>query len=300
MTKQTLNENDISVSVSMVTYNHEKYIAQAIESVLMQKTNFPVHLFIGDDGSTDETQQICLSYKSKYPDKITLILREKNTGMIYNIKDTFESAFNSGAKYIALLEGDDYWTDKDKLQKQVDFLENNPEYSMCFTNAKRLYEGTNTIAEYYPFVPENEYSFEELLYYNFVSNLTIVFRNKIHFPDWYIKVFPGDWQMHLLNAKKGKIGFINEYTAVYRHHESGVVSANSLIDNNKKYIKSFKILFWKFDLKSKIIILKTLGRLYSELALFYRDEGYRNKYYFYKLISRFLNHKNRHPLYLYR
>ncbi len=285
------------LSVVMVTYNHEKYIAQAIESVLMQDTSFGFHLLIGDDKSTDNTLQICQTYESKYPDKITLIKRDKNIGMINNIKNTFENAFKSGVKYIAVLEGDDYWTDEHKLQKQVDFLENNKDFSLCITNAKIFSEKKGTLTEFFHKdfrdVPNHESSLEDLLYINFVPNLTSVFRNKISLPKWFEKVYPGDWQMHLLSAKKGKIGFINEYTAVYRHHDKAVSSANSPIDNCQKYISSTKIIFWNFDIKAKIVLLKTLSRLYSELALLFRYNGNYRKYNYYLRVSKFYNFLNR-------
>ncbi|MDF1549683.1 MAG: glycosyltransferase, partial [Bacteroidales bacterium] len=119
----------MKLSVCMITYNHEKYIGQAIEGVLMQKTNFDIELLIGEDFSNDNTRNICMGYKNKYPDKIKLLLREKNIGMMRNFIQTLNTC---KGKYIALCDGDDYWTDPLKLQKQVDFLEANPEYALCY------------------------------------------------------------------------------------------------------------------------------------------------------------------------
>lgn len=125
------------VSVCMITYNHEKFIAQAIESVLMQKTNFDFELVIGEDFSIDRTREICISYKRKYPEKINLILNEKNLGMIPNFINTIHQC---KGEYIALLEGDDFWTDPYKLQKQVDFLESNTEFSACAHQSETIYD----------------------------------------------------------------------------------------------------------------------------------------------------------------
>ena len=103
----------------MITYNHEKFIAEAIEGVVMQKTNFQFELVIGEDCSTDNTRAICIEYQKKYPDIIRLRLPETNQGMMLN----WINNINSGrGKYIALCDGDDYWTDPYKLQKQVDFM----------------------------------------------------------------------------------------------------------------------------------------------------------------------------------
>jgi glycosyltransferase involved in cell wall biosynthesis len=116
------NQETPSVAVCMVTYNHEKYITQAVESIVSQQTNFPYKLFIGEDCSTDKTRIICLELKEKYPDKIELLLNEKNLGGTKNTARVYAACFAYG-KYIAICEGDDYWTDPYKLQKQVDFLE---------------------------------------------------------------------------------------------------------------------------------------------------------------------------------
>lgn len=121
-------ENTPLVSIVMIAYNLEKYIGEAIESVLMQKVNFHYELVIGEDCSTDNTLRIALQYQSENPDVIRILQREKNLGLTPNCVDTHN---HCRGKYIALLDGDDYWTDKNKLQKQVDFMETHPEYAGC-------------------------------------------------------------------------------------------------------------------------------------------------------------------------
>lgn len=108
-----------------MSYNLEKYIAEALDSILMQKVNFKYNIVVGEDCSTDNTRQILQEYASKYPDKFTLLLHKKNLGVVANFATTLKSC---QGKYIALLDGDDYWTDPFKLQKQVDFLESNKDY----------------------------------------------------------------------------------------------------------------------------------------------------------------------------
>jgi glycosyltransferase involved in cell wall biosynthesis len=125
-----MNNKSPLVSVFMITYNHEKYIAQALNSVLMQKTSFDYEIVIGDDCSTDSTQKIIKDYVTKHPNKIKPIFQTVNVGAMRNAYE-FTLPECKG-KYIATLEGDDYWTDPDKLQKQVDFLESNENYSVCF------------------------------------------------------------------------------------------------------------------------------------------------------------------------
>lgn len=125
--------NDIMVSVIMLAYNHEKYIAKAIESIIMQKVNFRYEIVIAEDCSTDNTRNIVLEYKNKYPDKIKLLLNSHNLGAAKNGYNAHENCLG---KYTAILEGDDYWIDENKLQRQIDFLEQNDNYSAVYHNVK--------------------------------------------------------------------------------------------------------------------------------------------------------------------
>lgn len=123
--------DEVLVSVIMLVYNHEPYIAQAIEGVLMQQTEFKYELLIGEDCSTDKSRQIIKEYQKRYPDIVKTIYQQSNIGGAANIYTVFEKATG---KYWAFCDGDDYWTDVMKLQKQVDFLENNPEFSATYHN----------------------------------------------------------------------------------------------------------------------------------------------------------------------
>lgn len=122
----------MKVSVAVLCYNHEAFIGKALDSILMQKVDFPFEIIIGDDASTDRSQEILQDYKNRYPEKIRLILKEKNEGVFRNIMDVLEACTGT---YIALLETDDFWTYSHKLSKQVAFLDGNPSYTGCFHNA---------------------------------------------------------------------------------------------------------------------------------------------------------------------
>src|ERR1700676_449892 len=117
----------MKLSVMMITYNHERYIAQAIESILAQKVNFDYELVIGEDCSTDGTRAVILDFHRRYPSRIVPLLRERNLGGPRNFLGTLAAC---RGKYLALLEGDDYWICTDKLQRQVDFLEANPAWAI--------------------------------------------------------------------------------------------------------------------------------------------------------------------------
>jgi len=119
------------VSVWMITYNHENYIREAIDSILMQEVDFDYEIVIGEDCSTDGTREILLEYAEQYPEKFKLLLHDKNIGIVDNMLTTFKAC---SGKYVAMLEGDDAWGDTTKLQKQVDFLEENPKYVVAYHN----------------------------------------------------------------------------------------------------------------------------------------------------------------------
>ena len=206
------------VSIYMITYNQEAFIEQAIESVMIQETNFEYKLFVGEDFSSDNTREICKKLKEKYPDKIELFLNEKNLGANKNAKLIFKATFESGAKYIALLEGDDYWTDSLKLQKQVDFLEANPDYVLCFHPISILKTNGEIVDDFITIVPENHETIETLARLgNYVHTPSVLFRNVIkEFPFEFEQSPIGDYFLYMMVAKHGKLKYLKDKMAVYR------------------------------------------------------------------------------------
>lgn len=233
----------VKASVCMITYNHEKYIAQAIESVIMQKTDLDYELVIGEDCSTDRTRDICKSYKEKYPKKIKLLLQERNLGIIPNFIQTLRAC---DGEYIAMLEGDDYWTDPYKLQKQATFLDANPDYGLVHSDFDHWEEKSSEYIKafnktFYRTVPQG-YVYEELLRRNFINTLTVCFRRELisNFFAKELVLFKnsliGDNCIWLEIARKKKIAYIDEPMATYRELIS---SASHYKDNNKR-LKFFK------------------------------------------------------------
>ncbi|QHT69585.1 glycosyltransferase [Rhodocytophaga rosea] len=222
----------MKLTVSIITYNQVKFIAQAIDSVLMQQTDFDFEVLIGEDDSNDGTREIVKQYEVKYPDKIRVFYHSYppdykringRLNFVNNIK-------NARGKYIALLEGDDYWTSPHKLQKQVDFLEAHPDFAICFHNARYDYEDGRPSHLAITKDSKAEFVVKDLIEKNFIMTASCVFRNKLFldFPEWYYKLAFGDWSLHILNAKYGKIGYLNEIMSVYRIHEGGLWSKNWL------------------------------------------------------------------------
>lgn len=225
----TENENPL-VSVVMLAYNHDKYIGQAIEGVLAQKSTFPFELIIANDCSTDDTLKICREYQQKNPNIIRILPRDKNLGMSKNFSDALQ---NSKGKYIAPCEGDDYWINPNKLERQVRFLENNPAYSGACSNVKRFIETQNiyeTDIRYHDFKEEEDFSPEILLLQGLIYTPTFIFRNKLFDPKIIENFLVCDIYTELLVSSKGIIKFHNEIDAVYRIHQNGAM--HSLIPKN--------------------------------------------------------------------
>lgn len=246
------------VSVWMVTYNHQDYIAQAVESVMMQQTDFNVHLFIGEDFSSDNTRVICQSLKQKYPDQISLVLNEKNLGANENAKNIYKACFTSGAKYIAMLEGDDYWTDPLKLQKQVNFMERNLDYSICFHNVQIYDQIKNTLKEDNKIreVPVTT-SILDLAKGNYIHTPSVIFRNVFTIPDWFCQSPLGDWTLYMVVGSGGKIFKIQDSMAVYRNHEESIWSIKSKKYRIENTLKSFSLVHKNLSLTQDVsVVLK--------------------------------------------
>jgi glycosyltransferase involved in cell wall biosynthesis len=256
-----------TVSVCMIAYNHEKFIAQAIESILLQKTTHQIEIIIGDDCSTDLTKQIISTYKEKYPELLVVLPSEKNIGMIPNFIRTYES---SNGKYVALLEGDDYWTDELKLEKQINFLEQHPDFAICHHKIKFLDENKQTFKT--SGVQKEITTIEDLALDNNISTPSCVFRNKLfgEFPSTIYNSAIGDYFLHMLNAQYGKIKFFNEAMSVYRIHNDGIWSNKSNLIRMSNWVKSLDLLIVNFEGKTKENLMKNQAKYLYFIALEYK------------------------------
>jgi glycosyltransferase involved in cell wall biosynthesis len=236
-----------TVSVRFMVYNNEPYIREAIEGILIQQTNFLVEIVVGDDFSTDNTLNIIKEYKDTSNIYFNILQREvggtywkdrKRLGRLHNFRNIIE---NCSGKYIALLDGDDYWTDPLKLQKQVDFLENNLDYVMHSGVAKILKDGEESTNEEYVGCRDKEESLtiKDFLGKNNLITCTVLFRNCLtEFPKAFNHVTFGDWFLYimLLHQTKLKMYRSAEVFAVYRIHDKGVMKTQLSININKQQI----------------------------------------------------------------
>ncbi len=223
----------IRLSVRIITYNHERYIAQALDSILMQKTDFPFEICLGEDDSSDGTREICKRYAEKYPEKIRLFLRSRND-VIY-IKGRPSGRFNfletlkaCRGEFMAFLDGDDYWTDPEKLQRQVDYLDAHPECVGCFhwTMLSPEAGDSNPVnhIKIGPLSIKNQYDMDDLLEQGmFIHSSSSVVRSKycVSLPPWIRSVEALDFPLHIILAENGYFGCIDECMSVYRLQPGG-------------------------------------------------------------------------------
>jgi glycosyltransferase involved in cell wall biosynthesis len=218
------------LSVRLMVFNHESYIREAMEGILKQKTTFPIEVVVGDDFSTDNSLAIIKEYQSTSTIHFKILERKigdtywqnrQKLGRLHNFYNILE---NCTGKYIALLDGDDFWTDPLKLQKQVDFLEANTDFSICFHNLEILNQIHKKGAS---ITNSNEREVSDILDLakkgNFMFTASVVFKKpKDGFPNWLADLPIGDYAIHLFNAQFGKIKFLDELMGVYRIHETGI------------------------------------------------------------------------------
>lgn len=204
------------VSVAITAFNSERWLSKALDSVLEQRTDFPTEIVIADDCSKDSTVAIARSYQARDPNRIRVLERSKNLGIQRNYYDTFD---NCRGKYIAWLDSDDYWTDPEKLQLQVQTLESDPSISACCHFVRWVTDEAEVNRERYPTIPAGRYGVDEILRHNFVPSLSMLFRNGLHrsLPAWYFDLAPTtDWPLWVLAALTGEIVLLDRVMADYR------------------------------------------------------------------------------------
>ena len=270
-----------------MTFNHERFIAQAVESALAQELDVGHEILIADDCSTDRTGEIVRDYQAAHPDRIRLLELERNLG-----ENAVRARGTLAARgtYVALLDGDDYWLSRDKLARQVAFLDAGPDYAICFHNALVVYEEPGV--EPHPFyggrpdgrlsrpVPPATLTVERLTVGNFMLTCSVMFRNGLtEFPEWYFEARIPDWPFHVLNAERGLIGYIDDILSAYRVHAGGAWSdrishlrdPEDLVAMVSTHDAINRHLGFRYDVRSRNRTASLAGRaarLYAEAGLF--------------------------------
>lgn len=236
-----MDNSSIMVTIRCLCYNHERYIRKCLEGFVMQKTNFRFEAIVHDDASTDKSADIIREYAIRYPDIIKPIyeqenLYSKNDGSLRRVMDSC-----TRGKYIAICEGDDYWIDPLKLQKQVDFLESHNDYSMCFHNAIQLFVSSNSISAFNDFREDSDLSVHDAIHKWLVPSASVVLRKEyMEYPEWLTKIYSGDYSLILRCMNGGKIYAFSDYMSVYRV-DSGGYSATARMKGKNVFMLNQKI-----------------------------------------------------------
>ena len=246
-------------TVVSLVYNHAKYIHQACESFLSQKTASPIKVYLHDDASSDGSQDILKTYKKKFPDIFKIKLRNKN---VYNLKNSdiyLREALSVSTPYIALCEGDDFFTDERKLQIQTEFLDKNKKVMGCFHNSIRVDANSLIIDENYCRTEKNCFDQRSILTILYASEATssCFFRKKAidSIPSWYCER-PCDFFIDLLITQNGSYDYLDLNMSAYRTHKGGIWGHKKLADIKIEFIERFRVLkkyeYWRRNFGKEI------------------------------------------------
>ncbi len=274
-------EKNIMVSIIMLTYRHENFLKQAVEAVLNQKTNFDFELIVANDNSPDNTNTIMLEIIEQYPEaNIVYFKNDTNIGIMPNSKKALDLA---KGKYLALCEGDDYWTTEHKLQRQVEFLEQNPDFAICFHNTRiEFFERDDTPYLLNENLERDVFTLDDLIGEDeiwFMATASVMIRHAAYgkTPDWLVKSKSGDIPMLILAARYGKIKYLPDVMAVYRKHSLGT----SLTDHkdDEAFLRNRIYMYDKLknatDKKYNTLFERNIARYYFMLL---SAKQFRGKY----------------------
>lgn len=287
----------IRLTVICITYNHVRFLRRALDGFVSQKTDFEFEVLLHDDASTDGTTEIVREYAARYPEVIRPMYETENQyakGVPF-VRDKMWPLVRG--EYVAVCEGDDYWTDEHKLQKQVDWLDAHPDSNLCFHPVRVVFDDGSERETVFPDFKGSEkgfdVSFDSLLRRNFIQTNSVVYR-------WQLKgredevpsgIAPGDWFIHLLHAEHGTIGFLPDVMACYNRHPGGIWWGSQnrsdafFIRMGLRHLAFFKAVQERFGYKQKnlpvyfavrILVSALKSRKYQicdELFERFADEG---------------------------
>ncbi|WKN45147.1 glycosyltransferase family 2 protein [Tunicatimonas pelagia] len=269
------------VSVSIITYNHEKYIAQAIDSVLKQRVTFHYEIIIGDDCSSDGTRQILQAYQQKYPDVIQLVLHPHRYQGVPGRLNNITNLYACRGQYVALLDGDDYWISEDKLQQQVDFLDKNHNYALAFHDAV-ITSDENAFTDYnhsdeFDFLKAKEsFTHSDVAERWFMQTSSIMYRNKLlgEFPNWFWNIYSADYVIQLLISQHGKVRYFHNLKSVRRKNQASFsATQNQSLHGNLRRIEEMILLRKEFkQVRSSASFSRRLAKYYYRHASLLRKQ----------------------------
>lgn len=256
-------EESVKVSIIMLAYNIDKYIATAIEGVIRQETNYKIQLIIGEDRSTDRTYEICKFYQERYPQLIKVIQHEQNLGYQRNYMETYR---HCTGEYIAVCDGDDYWFDKHKLQRMTDFLDTHSQFAICFHRVINYYEkdGSKSLSNGHQ---KAVTTILDLARSNYITNSSTVFRRYYpEMPEWLASFTSCDYALHLLNAQHGDIYYFSKPMAVYRKQAQSIWSTIGM-DKQLNMALTAREYIMDYFKKKRIDVYNNLRQAHAQICL---------------------------------
>jgi glycosyltransferase involved in cell wall biosynthesis len=264
----------MKLSVIVITYNHEPFIRQALDSVLAQQTDFDFEVLISEDCSTDATRRIIQQYAEAYPNQIRLLLSEKNecSGIVVE-----RALVAAQGEYVAFLDGDDYWTSPHKLQMQVDFMESFPELSLSWHNVQEVDSEGRPIPGEIPVEPTRKrLNFKTMLRYPIEANpMAVMIRRSAAFPipAWYRDCPTGDTPLWLLCVREGFGGYLDGVLGNYRIHSGGAMSGLDRVRRHDLLLRTCRSYLQNLDQVYHPIVRRRLARLWQGMADMQRQAG---------------------------
>lgn len=269
------SKKEILVSISCITYNHAPYIRQCLDGFLMQKTDFAFEVLIHDDCSTDGTTDIIKEYEAKYPNIIKPLYEEENQWIKGRRGSGVFNFPRAQGKYIAMCEGDDYWTDPQKLQRQVDFLETNPDYSMCFHGAEVLNESVYPFS--YKSLENREYSSDELFKDWIVPTASMLFKREVLYSLVCDKrILNGDINLVLASANSGRVFGMSDKMSVYRVQSNGLTInriKQDYLGLQLRYLEHYECLKENYKKVNLKLYRSKIASIYISIAFIYLKKG---------------------------
>ena len=253
------------VSVCMITYNHENYIAEALDSIFAQDYKGPIEVVIGEDASTDGTRKVAESYVQRYPGRVKLLPSDQRYGMTQNF---FRTIYACSGKYLALLEGDDYWVDQSKLTKQVTALEENPQYVYCYSDAVKIDPSGKYVGDVIVNHKRDHLTAADIIGGFWSPTLTTIIRRQELFDVVAVlekdsNVLNLDWVTFSLLSEKGLVGYVKTEPSAYRQHAGGVYSKKTIEYKLTASLESHKYLKPLLKPENRKYLDSTIKRLYN-------------------------------------
>lgn len=263
----------MKVSVLIKAYNHEPFIARAVDSALRQRTDFAYEIVVGEDCSTDGTRGVLQRLRDASPDRIRLLLRERNLGNIRNLTDTLQAC---RGEYVALLDGDDYWTSTTKLQQQVAYLDAHPDFSSCAHNAVVVDATAQAeLGTYRRPHRSHAITLRRMLISDPVPTSSVMLRRGLcgEFPAWYYTIVMGDWPLLVLTLRHGHMWYDAQVAGAHRVHGGGLWSGADPERRRRARIEIYERLNEELRFAHDRLIRGRIARQYLALAAHHAQTG---------------------------